>query len=96
MRLRFSVLALNDLISIGEWIAKENPDRAASYVLELEAACKRLTDFPLAGEKIGRYQKENLRHKVYEDYLVLYTIRTDTVYIARVIHAAQDYLRFLD
>ena len=96
MKLRFSILARSDLISIGEWIAKENPDRAAEYVFELEAACNFLTSFPLTGEKIGRYQKENLRRKVHGDYLVLYTIRTDTIYVARVIRAAQDYLRFLD
>ena len=96
MRMRFSALARNDLISIGEWNAKENPDRAAEYVFELEAVCKRLTDFPLTGEKIGRYQKEYLRRKVYEDYLLLYIVRIDTIYIARVIRAAQDYLRFLD
>ena len=29
MKLRFSRLARNDLVSIGEWIAKDNPQRAA-------------------------------------------------------------------
>ena len=96
MKLRFSILARNDLISIGEWIAKENPEHAIDYVLEIETSCHRLIDFPLTGEKIGRYQMEEIRRKVHDRYLVLYTIREETVFVVRVIHAAQDYLRFLD
>ena len=96
MKLRFSMLARNDLISIGEWIAKENPEHAIDYVLEIETSCRRLIDFPLTGEKIGRYQKEHVRRKVHGDYVVLYAIREETILIIRVIHGAQDYLRFLD
>ncbi len=96
MKLRFSILARNDLISIGEWIAKENPEHAFEYVLEIEASCRRLTDFPLTGEKIGHYQMEEIRRKVHDRYLVLYTIREETVFVVRVIHSAQNYLRFLD
>ena len=96
MKLRFSRLARNDLVSIGEWIAKDNPQRAAGYVFEIDAACQRLIDFPLTGEKIGRYQKEDVRRKVQGSHVVLYTIREETVFVVRVIHGAQDYSRFLD
>ena len=96
MKLRFSVLARNDLFSIGEWISKEYPEHAVDYVLEIEASCRRLTEFPLTGEKIGRYQMEEIRCKIHDRYLVLYTIREETVFVVRVIHSAQDYLRFLD
>ena len=96
MKLRFSRLSRNDLISIGEWIAKYNPSRAAEYVIELEDTCKRLIDFPLTGKKIGRYNKQEVRRKVQGSHLVLYTIREDTIFILRVVHGAQDYLKFLD
>ena len=96
MNLRFSRLSRTDLVSIGEWIAKDNHERAVEYVLEIEATCRRLIDFPFTGEKIGRYQKEHIRRKVHGDYVVLYAIREETILIIRVIHGAQDYLRFLD
>jgi toxin ParE1/3/4 len=96
MKLRFSRSSRNDLVSIGEWIAKENPPRAAEYVFEIEDACKRLIDFPLTGERIGRYNKQEVRRKVQGSHLVLYTIRQDTIFILRVVHGAQDYHRFLD
>ncbi len=96
MKLRFSRLARNDLVSIGEWIAKGNPVRAVEYVFEIEAACKILIDFPLTGEKIGRYLKEDIRRKVHASHVVLYTIRKETVFVVRVMHSAQDYSRILD
>lgn len=96
MKLRFSRLSRNDLFSIGEWIARDNPSRAAEYVIELENACKRLTDFPLTGAKIGRYNKQDVRRKVQGSHLVLYTMRQDTLFILRVVHGAQDYQQFLD
>ncbi len=96
MKLRFSRLSRNDLVSIGEWIAKDNPARAAEYVFEIEDACKRLIDFPLTGERIGRYKKQDVRRKVQGNYLVLYMIRQDIIFIVRVVHGAQDYQRFLD
>ena len=96
MKLRFSRLSRNDLVSIGEWIAKDNPDYAIDYVLNIEAACLRLIDFPMSGEKVGRYQKRDVRRKVQGSHVVLYTIHEETVFVVRVIHGAQDYLRFLD
>ena len=69
MNLRFSAQSRNDLISIGEWIARDNPWRAIEYVLEVEESCRRLIDFPLTGEKIGRYEKEEVRRKVHGDHL---------------------------
>jgi toxin ParE1/3/4 len=96
MKLRFSRLSRNDLVSIGEWIAKDNPARAAEYVFEIEDACKRLIDFPLTGESIGRYNKQEVRRKVQGNHLVLYTIRQEIIFILRVVHGAQDYQRFLD
>ena len=44
MKLRFSRLSRNDLVSIGEWISKDNPLRAAEYVFEIEGACSRLIE----------------------------------------------------
>lgn len=96
MKLRFSRAANADLEKIGEWIARDNPCRAAEFVVELEQTCQRLVDFPSGGEIVGRYRKEAVRRKLHGEYLVLYTIRQDTIFIVRVIHGAQDYLRFLD
>ncbi len=96
MKLRFSRLSRNDLVSIGGWIAKDNPERAVEYVFEIEATCQRLIDFPFTGEKIGRYQKEEIRRKVQGSHVVLYTVRAEMFFVVRVIHGAQDYLRFLD
>ena len=45
MRPTLSPLAEYDLESIGDYIAKNNPRRALSFVKELRAQCDRLESF---------------------------------------------------
>jgi toxin ParE1/3/4 len=96
MNLEFSNLARSDLISIGDWIATDNRQRATTFVEELVSTCERLVDFPQGSEIIGRYRKEQLRRKVHGNYLILYTIRDHTIFIVRIINGAMDYTQFLD
>jgi plasmid stabilization system protein ParE len=47
MKIVFSPAARQDLLEIGDYIARDNPTRALSFVDELEEACKGLLDAPL-------------------------------------------------
>ncbi|MFN4087802.1 MAG: type II toxin-antitoxin system RelE/ParE family toxin [Alphaproteobacteria bacterium] len=48
----FTPAAVEDLDAIYDFIAIDNPGRAASYVAEIRTACERLRDVPLMG--VGR------------------------------------------
>jgi len=50
-RLEFSPEAQADLIDTAAYIARDNPDRARSFVDELEARCAALADFPEAAAR---------------------------------------------
>lgn len=78
------------MIAIGEWIRQDNPERAASFVAELEAACRGLLDFPQAFPVGFRRNGRVLRKRVHDDYLILYEVFTDRVAVAAIIHGARD------
>ena len=46
MRLGFTPLAEQDLVSIADYIATDNPRRAASFVRELRQQCERIKRNP--------------------------------------------------
>jgi toxin ParE1/3/4 len=95
-RLLLSPRAAADLEEIAEYIARDNPIRAATFVAELEAKCRAVAETPElypARTDIA----PGLRMAVHGRYLVLYRDLPDegTVRIERVLHGARKRVRFL-
>lgn len=65
MNVEFSSEAIVDLEKIGDWIAQENPLRAASFVGELRTECLGLADFPERYQVYKEIELGKLRRKVY-------------------------------
>lgn len=88
-RLVFSPAARADLLAITLYIAEDNPDRAASFLAELEAkasqTAERPSSFP-ARDDIS----PGLRAARHGRYLLFFRETTDGVRIVRVLHGARD------
>jgi plasmid stabilization system protein ParE len=95
MHVVLSVAAEADLQEIGDWIALDNPVRAASFVRELREACLTLADMPRAFPVVRRRRAVQIRRKPYCSYLIFYRVRRQTVEILHVLHGARDYDRVL-
>ena len=91
MRVEFSSEAKADLRAVGDYIARDNPRRAASFIRELRDVARRLGDTPHAYPTLPRYQHLGLRRRPWHDYLILYRVEEDRVLIVHVIHGARDY-----
>ncbi len=89
MRVIIAPRALADLEAIGDFVARENPRRAISFVGELRDRCLSLSEnperFPLAERLAG------VRKISHGSYLIFYSVYPDRVTIARILHAATDY-----
>ena len=87
MALRWTRAALGSVDEIAEFIAKDNPNRATSFVLELKDAVTRLQVHPGMG-RAGRVPgtRELVLHK---NYIAIYRVRGDDVEILRLLHAAR-------
>jgi toxin ParE1/3/4 len=83
--------AERDLEGIGDWIARDNPERAASFVSELLTACLGLAEFPERFPLVPRYAERGIRHRVHGNYLIFYRIQDDKVAVMHVLHGAMDY-----
>lgn len=86
----FSARAEADLEDIGDYIAQDNPRRAASFVRELRRRCERMAEQPRANRAREEFGP-GVRAAVHGAYLILYTHHGDgSVVIERVVHGARD------
>jgi len=89
MKVGFSPRSAQDLEEIGDFIARDSPRRAVSFVDELEQACEAIADAPL-GHEAQPHLRPDLRRAVYGRYLIFYSVREAEVRIERVLHGARD------
>lgn len=95
-RLRLSPRAAIDLEEIAEYIARDNPVRAASFVAELEAKCRAVAETPeLYPARTDL--AAGLRMAVHGRYLVLYRDLPgeNAVRVERVVHGCRNLTRLV-
>ncbi len=95
-RLVVSPRAAADLDEIANYIARDNPRRALSFVAELETTCRAVATNPAlypAGNEIAA----GLRMAVHRRYLIFFRDQPEAnaVRIERVLHGARDLRRLL-
>jgi len=88
MALKWTKTALSSVDDIAGFIAKDNPRRATSFVLELKNAVTKLQAHPGMG-RAGRVHgtRELVLHK---NYIAIYRVRGDDVEILRLHHVARN------
>ena len=95
MNVRFTHEARQDLRDIGQYIARDNPERAASYVAELVEKCAALADGPERFPLVPRYEQHGVRRRVHGNHLIFYAVEAQDVIIVHVLHGARDYAPIL-
>lgn len=88
MELTFSPKAATDLEEIGDYIARENPSRAMSFLSEIEARCQQIAEMPSAFPSRKDLAPE-LQMAVHGRYLILFRVLSGTVRIERIVHGAR-------
>jgi toxin ParE1/3/4 len=90
-RVVFSRQAKQDLQSIADHIALDNPSRAVTFIEEIEDRCLALGDFPLSTRPFPELGSGGhiLPHG---NYMILYRNLATELSIERVLHGARDIL----
>lgn len=93
-RLLLRPAARRDLVEIGDWIARDNRGRAASFVAEIEARMRKVAQRP------GLFPARDdvapgLRAARHGNYLIFFFDHGATIEIVRVLHGARDLTRLL-
>jgi plasmid stabilization system protein ParE len=89
VKVRLSPEALDDLADISDWIERDDPKRAASFVEELRTVCRELGDFPRAFPAFPHFGPL-ARRRVYGNYLIVYDVAVDFVTVVAVVHGARN------
>lgn len=91
MILEFSNEAESDLEQLADYIARDNPWRALSFVRELRSKCEDPADNPNGFALVPRYEHHGIRRRVHGNYLIFYRVENAKVVIIHVLHGATDY-----
>ncbi len=93
MQCVFSAIAERDLEEIADYIARDNPRRALSYMGEIRARCQNLVAFPEAAplrEEFGA----GVRVVPFGRYLIFYTAYPGVVRIERILPGMRNLMDF--
>lgn len=92
MIVRILPAAEAELEAIGDYIARDNPRRALSFVLEMRDKCMSLADMPLAYPLVPRYEDCGVRHRVHGSYQIFYRVtgQPERIDVIHILHSARD------
>ena len=91
MKVVLTAEAFGDLERIGDYIARDNPARARSFVQELIDKARQLGDLPKGFPLVPRYAHLGVRRRAHGRYLIFYRVEPDQVTVIHVLRGAQDY-----
>ena len=89
IRRELSSEAESDLESIGDFIARDNPRRAMSFVRELRVQCRKITNAP-KGYRARPELGQGIRSCAYGNYVVFFYEEPSLVRILRILHGSVD------
>ncbi len=98
MIVRILPAAEAELEAIGDYIARDNPRRAVSFVRDLRDKCLGLADMALAFPLVPRYEDRGVRHRVHGNYQIFYRIAgqpAQRIDVIHVLHGARDFAAIL-
>ena len=87
MRLLYSQEAIDDLIRLRAFIAKNDPTAASSSAADLVARIDNLCDFPEMGRSVSQApEPDSIRDFIFGKYVVRYTVRGTALVMLRIWH----------
>ncbi|MDP1607564.1 MAG: type II toxin-antitoxin system RelE/ParE family toxin [Rhodocyclaceae bacterium] len=89
MQVIFSSLAERDLEEIGDYIARSNPRRALSFVIELRRQCTKIATAPQAYRPRSELG-DGIRSCAHGNYVIFFQESRTTLGIVRILHGSMD------
>jgi len=87
--------AEGDLERIADYIARDNPRRALTFIQELRTSCLELAETPEGFALVPRYERHGIRRRVHGSYLIFYRVQGERIIVIHILHGATDYAEVL-
>jgi toxin ParE1/3/4 len=88
-QIRWSPRAASNFEDICNYIAKDSQYYAAHFAKRVNALIKTIPQFPSSERIVPEYKDETLREKIYENYRIVYRIKSGFIEIVAVCHGAR-------
>jgi toxin ParE1/3/4 len=82
--------AWNDLEAAADYISKDSPRYAASFVQEVRDAARSLDTLAFRGRVVPEFDDTNIRELFLKSYRLIYQVTAQKIYILGLIHGARD------
>ncbi len=89
VRIIWSPDAAADLEAICEYIAKDSEYYARVFAQGVINAVERLLIFPESGRIVPEYNQKDLREIIFQNYRIVYRIKSDAIEIVTITHGAR-------
>ncbi len=86
---RWTPQAATDLEAITEFIARDSPQSASLFAINIINAVERLEDFPELGRLVPEKNDPQIRELLLGNYRIVYRVRRRTAEILTIHHAAR-------
>jgi toxin ParE1/3/4 len=90
MAVEWSARAHTDLRELRAYIAQDSPHYARQFVEKILKAVEALTDHPQIGRKVPEADRDDIRELIFQNYRIIYRIKSEHVYIVTVLHGSRD------
>ena len=84
MRLRWTERARRDLLEIGRYIARDDPEAARRWIQRLRTCAHGAAKHPRSGRTVPEFQRDDIREVFLKTYRIVYLIREETVDVLTV------------
>ena len=92
--IKWTEAAWNDLEEVADYIQKDSPYYAASFVREVKDAARSLTSLAERGRIVPEFENPSIREIFIKKYRLIYQIKNHIVSLVCFIHGARDLIQF--
>jgi len=89
LKIIWSQESLKQLIKIENFIMKDSPERAISFVNRLVDRAEKIKDYPFKGRIVPEFSSENIREVFEKSYRIVYRISKDQIEIVTICEGHQ-------
>ncbi|MFN7719852.1 MAG: type II toxin-antitoxin system RelE/ParE family toxin [Pirellulaceae bacterium] len=86
----YSPEAESDLLGIAEYIARDKPEAARSWIHKIRVVCQALAMQPTLGEVRTEFGVSGCRSFSVGHYVIFFRPKEEGIEVARIIHGSRD------
>lgn len=94
--LRWSTFAIEDLVEISSFIAKDKPSVARTWCDKLRSRARDAAAMPRAGRRVLEDEPGELREVIYRGYRIVYRVEATAILVLRILEGHRQFPGDLD